>query len=779
MRQKIEEVLLDKIVQLRSEETKHLKEARSAPAPAPAKQSLTVRFAEPVPQTTKQDRPAPIVAPTPEREDRPGRSKELVPQSKEIHKLELEIEKRDMLIKERERIDQERKVQDERARAEREKERERDRQNLEIEKRETQKTQKAEQLERQKERQQFEREKKDIEKAQKTLEKERAKERQQVDQERQDLEQEKLKIDKAQREHEKLRASFIDQGKILDDLKVRFDGQAKTLEATQAERNELKQVKDEFEKKCSDLTKSLSHVSDKERYVVEQVASLQIIKESMQKRIGPLEERVARMTTELSGLHSERDDLMRDTKTYLLRITDLEKEIKGLVEEKRGFTSQIDELEKDKSGLTHELKGRQEQIVALEANIEARATDYSEHIATLRNEHKSQVGDFERQIATLKDEHKAEVEAKMSSLSSEHKTHVQEFQEQIVDLNEHIDGAHGHVEKLTEDIRALENTLHDEKSKLDAVTAERDQLATDLEGHKMLAVSQETNILNLRDDIARRSDALAKLQEVNKTLQAEHEELHKLADTVAGPETKHISEAKDLPTQDEELSTAKTVLEAKTAELEAQAAATKTELEARIAQLEADRDAATAALVTEQAEKNTLADTAAQVPALLGEKTALEAKAANLEAKTAALESQVLEVPTLRADCARLTEQLAAANKLIEGLTAAQQAGLNTNPLVSPAVTPLSPTFPEPENLSAAPPQPPQDSNKPRKVRSRAPSMVRSVSSRSSSIRKTGGIKDDIALVMVRNPADRGNVQIVRKCDLRAPRSRSQPPDKE
>lgn len=785
---RIEKVLRDhlELVEQRKAESKDLV-AASAPAPAPAPtKGPVVRFAEPEQQTKRSPIP-----PTPEKAS--TLSKELLQQGKEMHKLELEVEKRDLIIKERERADLERKIQDDRAQSEREKQRERERQNLEIEKREIQKAQKAEQEQREKERQQHERERKEAEKAQKAQEKERAKERQRIEKEKKEIEEEKVRIEKAKNEHDLLHVSFMDQGRLLSDLKARFDEQAKTLETAEAERKELRRGKEEFEQKCSDLSKSLCHVSDKERYVVEQVASLQIIKESLQKRVGPLEERAAKLSTENSELHVERDGLMKDLKTYLLRTTELEKETKGLIEEKRGYIAQVGELEKAKSELKGEIKGLQEQTASLEGNLEARANDYSEHIAVLRNEHKAQMEDLEAQVAAIKAQHKA---------------HVDDLEDQIVGLKDHIDGAHN-------DMSGLRSSLADTKCNFDTLAAKHDSLAIDLEGHKIYAVQQEVNIMTLRDDLARRSDAIAKLQETNKTLQAEHEELQKLADEIDVRQTTHISDYTTLRTQNEELSSTKTALQTRNAELEAQVtstktdleaqvAATRTDLEARIAQLETDHTATRTALAAELASKSTLEDPAskiatlekeaAKVPVLLSEKTTLETKTAELESKNAELESktadlqakasdleaQATQLPTLRSECAKLAEQLAAANKLIEGLTAVQQAALNTNPLASPAVTPLSPTFPAPPSVygSDSPKLAPQDKGS--KTRSRAPSMVRSVSSRASSSKKSSGSKDD--MVMVRNPADRGAMQIMRKCDLRemrTPRSRSQPPEEE
>lgn len=820
IQQRIEKVLRDhlELVEQRKSESKEKAPISAAPPSAPTKASV-VRFAEP--EQPKRRAPSPP-APAPEKDN--TLSKELVQHGKEIHKLELEVVKRNLIIKERERADVERKIQEDRAQAEREKQRERERQNLEVEKRDLLKTQKAEQEEREKERQKQEKERKEAERAHKAQEKERAKERQRVEKEKKEIEEEKARIEKAKNEHDLLHASFMDQGRILSDLKARFDKQAKTLEAVESERKELRRDKEEFEQKCSDLSKTLSHVSDKERYVVEQVASLQIIKESLQKRVGPLEERASKLSAENGELHVERDELMKDLKTYLLRTTDLEKEAKALLEEKRGFIAQVGDLEKVKSELKTEVKGLQDQIASLEGNLEARANDYSEHIAVLRNEHKTLMEGLEAQIAEIKTQHNVQIDdikaqhtVQIDDIKSQHKVQIDDLEDDIVGLNEHIDGAHN-------DMTGLQSMLADEKAKFDALAAEHDRMSIDLEGQKIYAVEQEVHIMTLRGDLASRSDAIAKLQETNKALQAEHEELQKLADEIDGGQSSHTSELASLRTQNEELASTKSALEAKAAELEAQVAttktdveaqvaATKTDFEARIAELETAHNATRSALAAELASKSTLEDSAsklptleeeaAKVPALLEEKAALETKAAELETKTAELESktgeltiksteleakaidleaQASQVPTLQSECAKLAEQLAAANKLIEGLTAVQQAALNTNPLASPAVTPLSPTFPAPPGSvcgSDSPKLAPQSEKGSSKTRSRAPSMVRSVSSRASS-KRSNASKDD--MVMVRNPADRGAVQIVRKCDLRelrTPRSRSQPPEKE
>ncbi|CAN8103250.1 unnamed protein product [Discula destructiva] len=805
IQQKIEKVLRDHLNLVEQRKSESREPASTSESLAlPAKPSLTVRFAEPA-----QHKPQRAPNPAPEKEN--ILTKELVLQGKEIHKLELEVEKRDLIIKEKERADVERRLQEERAeterkkqqeranlekklqaehvQAERDKQRERERQNLEIEKRDLQKTQKAEQQERELERQHRERERKEAEKAQRAQEKELVKERQRIEKEKKEMEEDKVRAKKAQEEHDLLHLSFMDQGRILADLKSRFDKQAKTLEATEVERKELQRVKDEFEHKCSDLSKSLSHVSDKERYVVEQVASLQIIKESLQKRVGPLEERATKLSAENSELRAERDEMMKDLKTYLDQCVELEKETKSLIEEKRGFISHKGELEKAKAELRAEVKGLKEQSASLEGHLEARANDYSEHIAVLRNEHKFQMGSLEAHIA---------------GIHTEHQVQLGDLEDQLAGLKGHIDGAH-------DDLKALESRLADEKAKHNVLAAENERLSIDLEGQKIYAVEQEMTLMTLRDDLSRRSDVIAKLQETNKTLQAEHEELQKLADEIEVRQKTDGSEYKTLRATNDELATKNSILETKNAELENMVSSTKTDLEAqlvaakkdfeaRVAGVEAERAATRSALAAELASKSTVEDTAskisaleqeaakvpalicektaleeevAKVPALLSEKATLEAKTTELEAKTSELEAQVTQLPNLRSECVKLAEQLAAANKLIEGLTAVQQAAM-----ASPAVTPLSPDFPPPPPsvFSSAP----QDNTKPPKVRSRAPSMVRSVSSRTSSSKRS--VRDDIALVMVRNPADRGAVQVIRKSDLReirTGRSRSQPPEKE
>lgn len=807
---RIEEILLDKIEQLKTEQNSS-KETK--PASVPSKPNLTVRFAEPKQQSTKLDQL--LATMSSEKENALG--KEVVLQGREINKLEKELEKRELLIREKQKVEEERRLQDERARADRERQRERDRHNLEIERREIQKAQRAEHEERQKERQRFEREKKEAEKAQraeqeerqkereklerekkeaekvqKALEKERAKERQQAEKERKEIEEEKARVEKAQKEHEKLQASFVDQGKILGDLKARFDEQARALKTTEAERNDLRQTKAEFEERCSTLMKSLSHVSDKERYVVEQVASLQIIKESLQKRVGPLEERAMRLSGENDQLHAERESLMRDTTTYLTRITELEKELKGSIEEQRGLHTRIGELEKRKSGLKSEVRSLRGQTADLEASIESRAKEYSAH------------------VAALKDDHKVQIENQASRLEGDHKAQVDDLQDQITGLNEHIDGAHADIDKLKGELTTLGSSLADEKAKCDALTAERDRLQTDVDAHALLAVSQETNILHLRDDVARRSDAIAQLQEANRALQAEHDELQRLADDLDGGRQATAAEQhRDLRARNDELAAAKTDLEAKNAGLEARIAEAEERAAAPAPAAPAEEKPPPEEEATATVDPNKMAaleEEAAKVPALLAEKAALEAKAADLEAKTAELEAatvalgaraadleaQAAEMPALLSENARLAEQLAAANKLIEGLAAAHEAGLNinNNPAVgaTPLATPLSPSFPTPpmsvaaesESPKMAPPQQQQQQDKPRKTRSRAPSMVRSVSSRSSASKRSGGVKDDIALVMVRKPGEWGSVQVMRKTDLRAPpRSRSQPPDPE
>lgn len=827
-RQLVEDALVDKIAQLKLEQSQ-AKEAKAAAAPAPAiKRVPSVRFAEPEKVKVKvEQKPAkPTVS-----EQEKNLSKELVQQTKEVQKLELEIEKNKLQIREKERAELERKLKEEAAEAERKKEHERQLKKLQKEKAELENATK----EREKAEKEREKATKERDKADKEREKARQKERQQMDKKLSDIE-------KAQKEHDKLQESFIDQGKILADLKTRFDAQAKTLEATEAERAGLLKMKDEFEKRCSNLSKTLSHVSDKERFVVEQVASLQIIKDSLSGRVGPLETRVDEQEREISALHGERDGLYQDVKNYLHRITELETGMKGLVEEKHGLMVQIGALEKEKSGLEDQvkdrdgqIKDRDGQIKSLTSSLEDRAKETQQHIASLKEEHKKQMEGLE-----------AAKDALISGLTVGHQLQVQDLEEQIAVLNVHIDGAHADVDKFRDTVKSLEASLCEEKarvdeeksksgveqSRVDTIAAERDALNTQLDGHKLLAIDQEKDLLDLRTKLANSEGEVAKLQGASKVLEAEHEDLKKKAASLeesktapqlepeptpadAPPPSAEPAAAeadvivveeeqepakpdlKSLETQNQELTTKTADLEAKNAELASQVETTKTELGTRITQLEGERDTAASALIVAQVELNHTKAIAGRIPALEEEASkvpALTADKATLEAKVADLEPQAAQVPTLRGECARLTEQLAAANNLIAALSAAHDAGLNgahiplpqsppppPSSVPSPVPAPQHPAdIPIPPSPSLVGPPPPPPAER-RKVRSRAPSMARSVSSRSSAVSKksSAGVRDDLALVVVRDSKDRGNVTVVRKCDLRTPRSRSQGPVKE
>lgn len=811
-RQLVEEALVDKIAQLKLEQSQ-AKEAKAAPTPAPAiKRVPSVRFAEPEKVKAKvEEKPA---RPTPSEQEK-NLSKELVQQTKEVQKLELEIEKSKLQAREKERAELERKLKEEAAELERKKDHERQLKRLQKEKTELENAQK----EREKAQKEKEKAAKEREKADKEREKARQKERQQIDKKLSDIE-------KAQKEHDKLQESFIDQGKILADLKTRFDAQAKTLEATEAEREGLQKIKDEFEKRCTDLSKTLSHVSDKERFVVEQVASLQIIKESLQGRVGPLESRVDEQQEEITALHGERDGLYQDVKSYLHRITELENGMKGLVEEKHGLIKQIGALEKEKFGLEDKIKDRDGQIASLTSNLEARAKETQKHIASLKDEHKKQMEGLE-----------AAKDALISGMTVGNDLRVQDLEGQIAVLNVHIDGAHADLDKFKDDIKSLEASLGEEKTKVeeekskagieqsraDTLASERDVLLIQLDGHKLLAVDQEKDLLDLRTKLATSDGEVAKLLDSSKALEAEHEELKKRAASLeeskpepqptpadappppeepapapaappkpivedeqdvviveVAPPGDEKTELDDLQSANQQLNIKTADLEARNAELAAQAETAKAELAERTAQLEGERDTTASALIVAQVELSHTQAIADRVPGLEAEKAGLEAKVAELEAHAG-------QVPVLRGECARLAEELAAANSLIAAMTAAQHdvAGAHIPLPQSPPPPPPS-EQPQPADIPippspSLPPHPPHPPAERRKVRSRAPSMARSVSSRGSAVSKksSAGVRDDLALVVVRDSKDRGNITVLRKCDLRTPRSRSQGPVKE
>lgn len=415
-------------------------------------------------------------------------------------------------------------------------------------------------------------------------EKERDDERKQRDEDRQHIEE--------------LEQEFIEQGKMLGDLRLEFDKQTWDVEAYEKEKNTWVELRAVLEEKCAELEKSLQEMKDhkdaKQTFLVEQVASLQIIKESLEGRVGALDSEHVAQQAEIGNLLTERDQLREESEQQQASLKSMAEEKVVVEEEKRKVQARVEELEGENTTLKEQVQGLEADVQGLKTQIEG-----------LEGE-KSEQGTQITALTTECDELKAENESLTTKIAAQE----------------------GDITKLREELAPLNEEL--ERLRQDSPVAEREGLIAATALLKAQNSDQEAEMVKMRDEISGAKEEVTKLEEVQKTLQAENDEL-----------------------------------KAKTAEPQQDTSATE-ELQKQISGLEE--------------EKKRFEEEAGKVTSLSAEKAELESKKAELEAKAAQLESAKAEleqhasqVPLLRTENANLVSQLSAARQQAEELGAAQQ----------------------------------------------------------------------------------------------------------
>ena len=406
----------------------------------------------------------------------------------------------------------------------------------------------------------------------------------QLDDERRQREEEKRHV-------EELEQEFIEQGKMLGDLRLEFDKQTWDLEAFEKEKTTWIELKAALEEKCAELEKSLQEIKDhkdaKQQFLVEQVASLQIIKESLEGRVEGLDHEHTAQQAEITSLITERDRLREEAEKYEASLKTLTDEKAAVEEEKQKVQARVDELEGENQTLKAKVEGLETNVQTLKTQIEGLEAEKT---------------DKETQISTLTTERD---ELKEENTSLKDQTCTQETN--ITKLREEVESANTELERLRQE----------------SPIAERDGLLAATALLKAQNTDQEVELVKMREELNTAKEEVTKLQEAEKALQAENEELKNKA-----PEPQeNTAVAEELRQQISSLEEEKKKLEEEVAKIEP-LNAEKAELEAKKAELEAK----TCELETAKAD---LEQHASQVPMLRNENANLisQLSAANQRAE--------------------------------------------------------------------------------------------------------------------------------------------------
>ncbi|KAI8164511.1 hypothetical protein K4K49_010976 [Colletotrichum sp. SAR 10_70] len=609
------------------------------------------------------------------------------------------------------------------------------------------------------------------------------------------------------------------------DAKNEISSKYATLESDFAEQ---KKEREHFEARCSNLEKDLGDLGavtkETERALIERIAAAELTRDALRIRVASLETDLIKRGTELGDVTSERDLLRMELDRYKPQVDSLLKENGGLTEANKNLQTRIDELDEQKKGLEAsveqletEKKGIQERFDAIESEkqeIVVRFTELETANTDLQTRFESlEITKGELEIG------KAELDTRVKDLEGVQvkydklQTRIDTMKERNTTLKEQVQGLLSDQDDHTSQILRLWDERVGLQSEIGSLKDENASLA----GENASLIDENAS---LAGENASLIDENASLKDENESVTSELRRAESLmgsaapsiapsvisesdagsdagtvkADDDAAPAPPAPEDAPPAPpveeviiVEEEVKDDAKSVapsqvdkampeveaepVPAPAPEAEAEPAAEKAEsvassapepavmeeLRQNIAELQTRNEQLqeeTVKLGSLTAERDELAARVANLEPLTAERNDLAARVANLEpqrdglnARIAELEPEANQAPVLRQENLSLTAQLGAVNAQLDGLRATYEA-----------------TVAEVVGL--------QQQIKSLRGRVSSPSGE---SKKSSSRTKTkDNDKKKEQLVVIRDPNERGRIQVIRRSDLRAMRSSSQ-----
>ncbi|WYZ35270.1 hypothetical protein EsH8_I_001546 [Colletotrichum jinshuiense] len=615
-----------------------------------------------------------------------------------------------------------------------------------------------------------------------------------------DLEQERdqLKGIKTQLE---AKSNDLEQQIVLErDAKTEVSSKHALLEKDIAEQEKIRK---NLETRCYDLERNVGDAyyvtKETERALIERIAALELTKESLQLRVTGLDTELIRKGTEIGDITAERNLLRMDVDKYKPQVDELNKENGALAEANKNLQARIDDLDQQKKGL-------EANIEKLETEKKAAQTSFS----ALESEKKGLEADIEK----LETEKKG-IEDRYNAIEVE-KQEVQVRLTQLEATNTDIQSRFETLEVAKGELELSKGELETQVKGLEGVKAKYDKLKTRAEGLKEKNSTLQSHIRDLLKDQDEKSSQILMLAEERNSLRSENSSLkdenesvtselrraESLIGSVAGSATGSAapsvigssdeSDADTVKGDDdvipapeeappappvEEVPAAPVVEEAPPAEeIKDDATSIKSAAPSQVSKAapEPETVAVEDAAVTEKAESVSAKSTAPSEPAFVEELRQriaelvvrndqlqsetvklgfLTAERDDLTARVATLEPEAGQAPQLRQENATLTSQLGLVNAQLDGLRASYDASVAEVNSLKDQISQLRGRLSTPSLQS----------------RSRDSSHAR------QSTKKTKeNDKKKEQLVVVRNPNERGGIQIMRRCDLRMKRSSSQ-----
>ncbi|KAK2731529.1 RNA polymerase rpb1 c-terminal repeat domain-containing protein [Colletotrichum kahawae] len=576
------------------------------------------------------------------------------------------------------------------------------------------------------------------------------------------------------------------------DAKNEISSKYATLENDFAEQ---KKEREHFEARCSNLEKDLGDLGavtkETERALIERIAAAELTRDALRIRVASLETNLIKKGTELGDVTSERDLLCMELDRYKPQVDSLLKENGGLTEANKNLQARIDELDGQKKGLEAsveqletEKKDIQDRFNAIEVekqDIEVRFTELGTANTDLQTRFESlEITKGELEIG------KAELDTRVKDLEGVQakydklQTRIDTMKERNATLKEQVQGLLSDQDDHTSQILRLFDERIGLQSEIGSLKDENASLA----GENASLIDENASLKDENESVTselRRAESLmgsaapSIAPSVISESDAGSDAGTVKADDDAAPAPPAPEDAPPAPPveeviiveeeiKDDAKSVAPSQVDRAMPEVEAEPVpAPEAEAEPAPEKAESVASSAPEPAVMEELRQNIaelqtrndqLQEETVKLGSLTAERDELAARVANLEpqreglnARIAELEPEANQAPVLRQENLSLTAQLGAVNAQLDGLRATYEA-----------------TVAEVVGL--------QQQIKSLRGRVASPSGE---SKKSSSRTKTkDNDKKKEQLVVIRDPNERGRIQVIRRSDLRAMRSSSQ-----
>ncbi|KAK1484204.1 hypothetical protein CCUS01_03916 [Colletotrichum cuscutae] len=375
----------------------------------------------------------------------------------------------------------------------------------------------------------------------------------------------KEKTEKQHREEKTLKdqisRDYDDQSRLLDDVRSALGEHEKRLDDVERERDQLKGIKEQlevnavklekeieqereakteittknavlekdlvdqqkllaeqekltkkFEAQCHDLERSVGDAhfvtKETEKSLINRIAALEMIKNTMEIRATGLETELIRKGTEIGDITAERDLLRMEVDKYKPQVDELNRENGALIEAKKGLEARIDDLDQQKKGLEAniekleaEKKDAQASFDALEAEKKGLEADMQK-LNTEKNDIQTRFGALEVE--------KQEVEVRLTQLETTN-TDIQIRFESLEATKGELELSKGELETQVKDLAGFKTKY--------------DKLRTRIEGLKGKNTTLQGQVGELLKDQDDKMSQISSLAEERDILRSENESL--------------------------------------------------------------------------------------------------------------------------------------------------------------------------------------------------------------------------------------------------------------